>query len=71
MAVRIRSNGDIICAATSLPKSGDTYLDDDLHYKLSVELKVLVTDADHLIHGRWWWKHEIPKGIKVDEFYLE
>jgi hypothetical protein len=46
---------------------GDTYLDDGIHYRLSVDHKVIVTDEYHLRadperedgpldgHGLWWW----------------
>jgi len=43
MAVRIRKNGIIICAAKSKPEKGDTYINDGLHYFLSVEIGVLST----------------------------
>ncbi len=42
MAVRIRKGGKIIiCAAKSKVKKGDVYLDDGIHYMLSVEMRVL------------------------------
>ncbi len=42
MAIRIRKNRKtIVCAAKSRKRKGDCYLDDDVHYVLSVELKVL------------------------------
>lgn len=49
MAVRIRADGEILCAATHPEAPGDTYLDDSIHYVLSVELRVLRP----LPHGRW------------------
>ena len=42
MAVRIRKDRQtIVCAAASLRMPGDCYLDDDVHYTLSVDLGVL------------------------------
>ena len=41
MAVRIRKNGRIFCVVMSKEKVGDVYIDDGLHYLLSVELKIL------------------------------
>lgn len=73
MAVRIRKDGRILCAAMHPEQDGDTYIDDGLHYHLSVEKKVLVTQP-HEIHsttgdGEWWWKGNAPADI--DGFYLE
>lgn len=61
MAVRVRKDGRILCAAMHLAEEGDIYIDDGIHYLLSVEAKVLVTDNNHLDkpgrpgHGEWWW----------------
>lgn len=73
MAVRIRRSGEIFCAAMSGPEEGDTYLNDGLHYRLSVELKVLVTEcfSKHVKSGgQWWWKDQVPNDIEIDLFYL-
>lgn len=43
MALRIRKDGRIFCAAPTEPKEGDTYIDDDLHYEMSVIKGVLVS----------------------------
>ena len=48
MAVRIRESGLILCAAMHPAEPGDTYIDDGLHYTLSVESKVLVTEPMEL-----------------------
>lgn len=61
MAVRIRRNGQIFCAAHSEPLDGDCYLDDGIHYILAVERKVLVTDDEHSIHWQWWWVGQMPE----------
>lgn len=73
MAVRIRQDGRILCAAMHPPAQGDTYLDDGLHYKLSAGLGVLVTEpmyvddglGGHAEHGEWWWRGEEPEGAAV------
>jgi hypothetical protein len=77
MAVRVRASGTIVCAARHPAEPGDTYLDDGLHYRLSVELRVLVTEPmhtdrgrnGHAVHGEWWWANEIPTDVVVDSFY--
>jgi hypothetical protein len=68
MAVRIRRDGRILCAAMHGSEPGDTYLDDGLHYKLSVELQALVTEPmeRHKHHGQWWWRNEVPLGVTVE-----
>lgn len=72
MAVRIRKNGKILCAAMYKKEIGDTYLDDGIHYYLSVKEKILVTEPmeKHKIHGEWWWKGNIPNNVEIDDFYL-
>jgi hypothetical protein len=64
MAVRVRHDGTIWCAAMTLPEPSDrAYIDDGLHYTLSVELGALVTDPEpeHTRRGgQWWWRHEAP-----------
>lgn len=57
MAVRWRADGRLLCAAKSEPKEGDTYIDDRLHYYLSVQARVLVADVDHEINRLWYWIH--------------
>ncbi len=54
MAVRVRANGNIFCAAHSEPQDGDIYIDDALHYQLS-EIGLLLTDNNHFEHWQWWW----------------
>ena len=80
MAVRIRADGEILCAAMHPVASGDTYIDDGLAYVLSVEHKVLVTEpmelpegmghGGHARHGRWWWCGQVPPDAMIDPFYL-
>lgn len=57
MAIRWRENGDIVCAAMSAPAKNDTYIDDRLHYQLSVTSKAIVADINHEQNGLWYWVH--------------
>ncbi|MFA5260625.1 MAG: hypothetical protein WC450_05290 [Candidatus Omnitrophota bacterium] len=43
MALRIRKNGFIVCAAENEKEFGDFYIDDGWHYYLTVISKVLYT----------------------------
>jgi hypothetical protein len=72
MAVRIRKDGTILCAAMHPEQEGDTYLHDGLHYQLAVVERVLVTEPHerHRAHGQWWWAGSVPEGVVIDEFYL-
>lgn len=73
MAVRIRKDGTIVCAAMHPAQEGDTYLHDGIHYILSAELHALVTGTthgkDHFQHGLWWWAHEVPDHVEVDKWW--
>ena len=74
MAIRIRKTGKIVCAALNKEEPGDVYLDDAIHYILSVNYKILVTtENDHHMRtgGEWWWKGYEPKNIVIDSFYYE
>ena len=73
MALRIRPNGRILCAAMFPAEPGDIYIDDGLHYHLSVEARILVTESheQHSRHGEWWWRGREPDGVVVDGFYKE
>lgn len=78
MAVRVRRpSGEIVCAAMHPAQEGDCYLDDGLHYKLSVELGVLVSEpmdlpegvglGGHRRHGLWWWRGEAPAAAVLEQ----
>lgn len=71
MAVRIRKDGRILCAAMYAAEDGDCYIDDGIHYALSVEAKVLVTESHerHKNRGEWWWINAVPQGVTIDGFY--
>lgn len=62
MALRIRKDGRIFCAALTEAEEGDTYIDDNLHYEMSVEHKVLVTYPmpKHKETGEWFWVGNAP-----------
>jgi len=60
MALRIRKNGDILCAALHKEEKGDTYIPDNISEILSGATglnPVITTDPEpkHSTHGRWWW----------------
>ena len=57
MSIRWRKDGRLLCAAKSVKETGDTYLDDRLHYELAVQQKVLVPDVNEEDNGLWHWLH--------------
>lgn len=62
MSIRWRKDGSLICAARSAAEEGDTYIDDRLHYQLSVLSKAILPDVDEGKTGRWWWLADVWKG---------
>ena len=72
MALRIRKDGRILCAAIHSAEDGDTYIDDGLHYTMSCDRKVICTQEweEHQFRGEWWWVGNIPEGIVIDPFYI-
>ncbi len=58
MAIRWRSDGRLLCAAKSEAKPGDTYIDDRLHYQLSVVSRAILADTNHENSRRWYWVHD-------------
>lgn len=68
MALRIRKDGRILCAALHPKEEGDTYIDDGLHYEMSVIHRVIVTEPNdkHMIRGEWWWAGNVPADIIVE-----
>ncbi len=73
MAVRIRPNGQVLCAAMHPELPGDLYVDDSVHYDLSVRLGLLVTEpwdsggmGGHQKHGEWWWRGLAPAGATLE-----
>lgn len=49
MSLRIRSTGEVVCAAIHDPRPGDVYLDDNQHYAISVICRALIPEPK----GRW------------------
>jgi len=58
MAIRWRKDGTLMCAATSSAEEGDTYIDDRLHYQLSVISRTIIADIDHEENGLWYWVYD-------------
>lgn len=57
MSLRWRITGEILCGAKSEPMEGDYYIDDRLHYELSVIQKTIVPDKNETENGLWYWLH--------------
>ena len=60
MSLRWRITGELVCGAKSSPKENDTYIDDRLHYELSVIQKTIVPDKNEEENGLWYWLHNDP-----------
>lgn len=60
MAIRMRVNGELICAAMSTEEPDDIYIGDTLHYQLSVLSKAIIADVKHEENGVWHWLHNDP-----------
>tara|TARA_R110002072_G_scaffold302984_2_gene490700 strand:+ start:460 stop:666 length:207 start_codon:yes stop_codon:yes gene_type:complete len=58
MSIRWRKDGRLLCAAMTEPEEGDTYIDDNLHYQLSVISRAIMADVDHETNGLWYWVHD-------------
>lgn len=69
MALRIRQDGRILCAAIHPEEPGDTYIDDALHYQMSVEHRVIVAEPmeRHRDSGEWWWRNAVPAGVVIED----
>lgn len=67
MALRIRSDGRILCAATNPEEPGDIYWDDNVQYQLCVELKVLVPVISP--KASYPWKNEAGQDC-LEEYYV-
>jgi hypothetical protein len=70
MAVRIRKDGRILCAAMHHQEPGDVYLHDGIHGHLA-RACILVTEpmdgpagrGGHAVHGEWWWRTDVPADV--------
>ena len=59
MSLRWRKNGKLLCAAKHPKKKDDTYIDDNLHYQLSIECKAVVPDKNEEKTGLWHWTKDV------------
>lgn len=57
MSIRWRATGEMLCAAKCKEMEGDTYIDDRLHYQLSVTLECIIADKNHARNNLWYWKY--------------
>ena len=71
MAIRIRTNRRMFCAAHRPAELGDIYVDDAVHYHLSSVVRVLVSEGmeKHLINPEWWWRHDVPSCVEIADHY--
>ena len=61
MSIRWRwDSGELLCGAKSEELPKDCYIDDRLHYQLSVELGVIVPDENEAENGLWHWQEKQP-----------
>ena len=76
MAIRIRKDGRMLCAAMFPEEPGDTYLHDGIHGLLSGsdgEISVIGSEPmeRHKVTGRWYWLGNVPEGVMIDDvFYI-
>jgi len=72
MAIRVRMNGRMFCAAMTEPMPGDTYIDDTLHHELCAVHRVIVSKpADlHAKSAEWWWRNAVPAGTVIDPHFI-
>lgn len=66
MALRWRRSGELLCAAKCEPLPDDTYIDDRLHYRLSVETRAILPADDEETTGLWYWLSDYcSKGLRA------
>jgi hypothetical protein len=63
MSLRIRENGDVVCAALHPEMPGDVYLDDAQHYAISVTCRALRAVRG----GRWRFVEHGTRDLSADE----
>lgn len=63
MSIRWRKDGRLLCAAMTEPEEGDCYIDDRLHYQLSVISKAIIADVEHETNALWHWVHTDDGGF--------
>ena len=63
MAIRWRRSGELICAAMSQPEEDDAYIDDRVHYQLSVISMAIIADVNHEVNRLWHWVHDEKRNL--------
>ena len=59
MSLRWRKTGELLCGAKSEKMGNDCYINDILHYELSIEQKCIVADKNESDNGLWHWVHGV------------
>lgn len=59
MSLRWRHDGRLLCGAKTEVEPDDTYIDDRLHYHLSLT-GVIEPDKDEAGNGLWHWRPARP-----------
>ena len=65
MSIRWRLSGEMVCGAMSKAEPDDCYIDDRLHYQLSVVSKAIIADIDHEDNGLWHWVHDENNALRA------
>lgn len=77
MSLRWRKTGELLCGAKCEPQEDDTYINDRLHYELSIIQKVVVPNKNEAKNGMWHWLHgecsisEHPNDCRQGTFIIE
>lgn len=66
MALRIRKDGQIVCAAMHPEQAGDTYLHDGLSYQLRVKEGVVIDDVNHEQNGLCYWRSDVMHVVRAN-----
>lgn len=67
MALRWRIEGNLVCAAKSEERPGDTYINDRLHYHMSEILQVIEPTVEEAQTGLWKWREVWIEGAHYDK----
>lgn len=69
MAIRVRKDGTIVCAAMTEPEDGDTYIDDAVHGYLDAcsenSVHLLLPSETHDQDGLWFFEGRVPPGYEI------
>lgn len=73
MALRIKKDKSIVCAAISKEQKEDIYIDDTIHQALcNRKLIVAEPEPQHSNNGGLWWlKGCEPKNINIENYWYE